>query len=202
MIPKDLILEGEHVRLEPLALGHAGDLFACGNDEAIWNPAALRNHASSLQTMQEYITEALCVVDARSLYAPFGIIHRDTGRAIGSTRYADISEADRRIEIGWTWIARSYWRTAVNTECKLLLLTYAFEQAKVNRTQLKADSENARSRAAMVRLGATYEGTLRDYRIREGRVRSVSYYSILAAEWPAIKRGLQEKLATHITSAI
>ena len=201
MIPNDLLLEGEHVRLEPLAFAHAQALFEHGNDDAVWNPAARSNRMATLEQTQAYIGEALFGVNESPGCVPFAIVARDAGSAIGSTRFADISEAHCRVEIGWTWIARAYWRTAVNTECKLLLLTYAFEAAGMRRVQLKADSENARSRAAILRLGATYEGTLRDYRVVEGSLRSVSYYSILAAQWPVIKARLQEKLARHVTPA-
>jgi RimJ/RimL family protein N-acetyltransferase len=129
---------------------------------------------------------------------PFSIVDKRSERAIGSTRFADISEEHRRLEIGWTWIAKAFWRTHVNTDCKYLLLQYAFEHAGMQRVQLKADSKNERSRAAMLRLGATYEGTLRDFRIIAGVTRSVSYYSILRDEWPPIKTRLEVRRGAQV----
>jgi len=188
VIPKDLVLENEHVRLEPLELRHASDLFEAGDDPAVWYKAGRSNQMSSLAATLEYINDALY---GQTGGVPFAIIEKHGSKAIGSTRYFEISEPDGKLEIGWTWIASKYWRTHVNSNCKLLLLQYAFETAAVERVQLKADAENGRSRTAILRLGATYEGTLRNFRVVEGALRSVSYYSILREEWPTVKARLE-----------
>lgn len=190
VIPKDLVLEGERVRLEPLTFAHAADLFAAGNDPDVWRGAGRSNQMPTLERACEYIAEAAfgCIESPGAI--PFAIVERSSRRAIGSTRFFEISALHRRLEIGYTWIAREFWRTAVNTECKFLLLRYAFEEAGIRRVQLKADAENTRSRTAILRLGASYEGTFRDFRVLEGRVRSVSFYSILESEWPAVKARL------------
>ena len=190
MIDKDLTLEGECVRLEPLSFAHARDLFAQGNDPEVWRGAGRSNQMPTLERACEYIGEAVfgCVESPGAI--PFAIVEKQSGRAVGSTRFFEISYPHRRLEIGYTWIGRAFWRTAVNTECKFLLLRYAFEEAGMRRVQLKADAENARSRTAILRLGASYEGTLRDFRVLEDRVRSVSFYSILQDEWPSVKARL------------
>lgn len=142
----------------------------------------------SLAATLEYINDAL---HGETGGVPFAIIEKHSSKAIGSTRYFEISERDGKLEIGWTWIAPKYWRTHINSSCKLLLLQYAFETAGVQRVQLKADAANDRSRTAILRLGATYEGTLRNFRVVEGVLRSVSYYSILREEWPSVKARLE-----------
>lgn len=190
VIPKDLVLEGERVRLEPLAFTHCSDLFAYGNDPEVWRGAGRSNQMATPERTCDYISEAVFGCGESPGAVPFAIVDRESNRAIGSTRYFEISEPHRRLEIGYTWIGRAFWRTAVNTECKFLLLRYAFEAAGARRVQLKADSANTRSRTAILRLGASYEGTLRHFRVLEGCVRSVSYYSILEGEWPAVKARL------------
>lgn len=194
MIPRTLTLQGEHVRLEPLAFAHAEDLFTHGNDPEVWSGAARSNQMATLDKTREYIAEALFGSTASPDCVPFAVIHRASGRAVGSTRFFEISEPEKRLEIGYTWYGRAHWRTAINTECKLLLMEYAFESAGMRRVQLKADAGNTRSRTAILRLGAVYEGTLRDYRLVEESIRSVSMYSVLAAEWPAVRERLRGAL--------
>jgi len=126
----------------------------------------------------------------------FAIIDRASDRIVGSTRYIDIDAANRKLEIGGTMLAPAVWRTHVNTECKYLLLRYAFEEFGANRVQLKGEAKNARSRAAMERIGATYEGTLRSFRVHaSGEIRDTSFYSIIAPEWPSVKAKLEGLLA-------
>jgi RimJ/RimL family protein N-acetyltransferase len=115
---------------------------------------------------------------------------------VGSTRFANYDGANKRVEIGWTWVARPWQRTAVNTEAKYLMLRHAFENLGLNRVELKTDLLNTTSQRAMERLGATWEGVLRSHMIvHDGRVRDTVYYSIIAAEWPRVKTALEEKLA-------
>ena len=119
---------------------------------------------------------------------------------VGSTRFGAISPADRRAEIGWTWIAPAWQRTAINTEAKLLMLRHAFERMGCTRVEFKTDQLNERSRAAIRRLGATQEGTLRSHIVTaSGRVRDTVYYSILASEWAAVEARLVERLKEHAT---
>ncbi len=191
-ISRDLVLEDARVRLEPLDFRHAADLFAAGNDTEVWSKTFRGHQMPTMEATLRYIGEALYGNATSPGGVPFAIIDKAIQKAIGGTRYFDISQADRRLEIGWTWLARDYWRTHVNTACKRLLLQYAFEEAGFNRVQFKADSENDRSRAAILRLGAAYEGTFRDVRGFGDSMRSVSCYSVLAREWPAVKKRLTE----------
>jgi RimJ/RimL family protein N-acetyltransferase len=123
-------------------------------------------------------------------------VDTSTGRAVGSSRFLDIAPEHGRVEIGWTWIAPSHQRTAVNTEAKLLQLGYAFDQLGANRVTLKTDLRNERSQAAIERIGGVREGVLREqFRMPDGYMRSSVYYSILAAEWPQVKARLEARLA-------
>ncbi|HET9028815.1 MAG TPA: GNAT family protein, partial [Candidatus Aquilonibacter sp.] len=128
---------------------------------------------------------------------PFAIVDSASREAIGSTRYADIQPVNRKVEIGWTFIAKRFWRTHVNTECKFLLLRYAFEEWGAVRVSLKANAINQRSRTAIERIGATYEGTLRNFRMnpRTGTPIDSSYYSIVDTEWPGVKARLEAMTA-------
>jgi N-acetyltransferase len=186
-------LEGRWVRLEPLATTHAGDLLEAAAAAEIWR--WLPERVETPEQMERWIADALRAQDAGSEFA-FAVIERASGRAVGSTRYMDVSEAHRGVEVGWTWYRREDWGGRVNPEAKLLLLTHAFEDWGAIRLYLKTDSLNERSRAAILKLGAAYEGDLRNHRIRaDGSHRHSSYYSILDTEWPAVKRGLEERLA-------
>jgi len=191
--PRPVTLEGRHVRLEPLSLAHQDGLCAVGLDAELWRWAQ-----TSLVTpadMRAYIETALAW-QAQGTALPFAILARATGQVVGSTRYANIERADRRLEIGWTWIARAAQRTPVNTEAKYLLLRHAFEVLECIRVEFKTDVLNERSRAALLRIGAKQEGVLRSHMITaSGRVRDSVYFSIVAAEWPAVKAGLEGKLA-------
>ncbi len=129
---------------------------------------------------------------------PFALRDAVTGKAIGSTRFGSIDEANRRVEIGWTWLAADRQRSPINTEAKLLLLTHAFETLDCIRVEFKTDVLNLKSRNALTRIGAIEEGVLRSHVITwTGRVRDTVYFSILAGEWPAVKKRLQDRLATR-----
>jgi RimJ/RimL family protein N-acetyltransferase len=191
--PQPVRLEGIHVRLEPLGRRHAEDLFEVGRDESIWAYMP-RPVLKSVQDTQAMIDQALEVA-AGGTQIPFAILHRRSGRAVGSTRYLDIRRSDRGIEIGWTWLGAAFQRTALNTEGKLLLLTHAFEDQAAVRVQLKTDLRNARSQRAIERLGAVREGVLRKHIILwDGFIRDTVYYSILDSEWPEVKRRLEHLL--------
>lgn len=128
---------------------------------------------------------------------PFATIARSTGLAVGSTRFMTIDRPNRSLEIGYTWIAPPWQRTAINTEAKYLMLRCAFDSWGCNRVGLKTDSLNERSRRAIARIGAKEEGTLRNHMVTaSGRLRHSVYFSVIRAEWPELKAALEEKLAT------
>jgi RimJ/RimL family protein N-acetyltransferase len=150
--------------------------------------------------MQRYAEAALADA-ARGPALPFAQVDVASGRVVGSTRLGNWAREHRRIEIGWTWVARPWQRTALNTEAKLLLLTHAFEALGCERVELKTDALNARSRSAILRLGAVEEGTLRRHMITDGgRVRDTVYFSILAEEWPTVRAGLAARLSAGPTA--
>lgn len=197
MSPADLIiepvtLEGRHVRLEPLSRAHHADLTTVGLDPELWRwiPTPVRTP----EEMNAYIETALQEQERR-VSLPFAIIEKSGSRAIGSTRYGNIDRTHHRLEIGWTWVAPAWQRTAVNTEAKYLLLRHGFETLGCMRVELKTDSLNERSRAAILRIGAREEGTFRNHMITStGRIRHTVYFSIIDSEWPDVKARLQSKL--------
>ena len=193
MVIEPITLEGSFVRLEPLRPDHEEGLAVVGLDPELWRwtldriekPADIR--ASIASALKE---------QAEGSSLPFATIHEPSGRVVGATRFLNIAPAHRRVEIGSTWVAVPWQRTAVNTEAKLLMLAHAFEVWKCLRVELKTDALNTRSRAAILRLGAREEGVLRSHMIcQDGRVRDTVYFSILDSEWPDIKTRLQESLA-------
>jgi RimJ/RimL family protein N-acetyltransferase len=187
-MPGPVVLEGRLVRLEPLTLDHHGALCAVGLEPELWRwiPTTIRTADDLLAYVETALAE-----QAAGKALPFAIIERSTGRAIGSTRYGNIEPAHRRLEIGWTWLGAAWQRTGCNTECKLLLLTHAFEVLCYHRVELKTDALNAKSRAAILRLGAKEEGIFRKHVICDtGRVRDTVYFSILDDEWPDVKKKL------------
>lgn len=192
MVFAPVILEGRHVRLEPLTLEHSAGLAEVGLDDNLWKwiPTPVRTS----EEMRVYVQTALEEQAAGSAL-PFALIEKSSGRVIGSTRYANIERVHHRLEIGWTWVARPWQRTAINTEAKYLLLKHAFETLKCMRVELKTDSLNARSRAAILRIGAHEEGTFRNHMITaSGRIRHTVYFSIVDSEWPEVKVRLEAKL--------
>jgi N-acetyltransferase len=192
MVIAPAILEGRHVRLEPLTLEHTARLAEVGLDNSLWKwiPIPVRTP----EEMQAYVQTALNE-QATGSALPFALIEKSTGRTVGSTRYANIERTHHRLEIGWTWVAREWQRTAINTEAKYLLLRHAFEALNCIRVELKTDSLNARSRAAILRIGAREEGTFRNHMITaSGRIRHTVYFSIIDSEWPDVKGALEAKL--------
>jgi len=192
MVITPVILQGRHVRLEPLTLEHVAALAEVGLDDDLWKwiPTPVR----TLDEMNAYVQTALQEQAAGSAL-PFALIEKPSGRAIGSTRYANIERVHHRLEIGWTWVARPWQRTAINTEAKYLLLRHAFETLKCMRVELKTDSLNERSRAAILRTGAREEGTFRNHMITtSGRIRHTVYFSIIDSEWPGVRARLEAML--------
>lgn len=192
--PQPTILRGRHVVVEPLDPAHAGDLFAAGSDDATWiymPRPALRSPEDAGSMIRQAWAEAEGGVEI-----PLAIVDAASGAAVGSTRFLDIQRRHRALEIGWTWIGPRWQRTAINTECKLLLLSYAFDEQGAHRVTLKTDARNFRSQTAIERLGAAREGVLRRHRVCwDGFVRDTVYYGIVDAEWPRVKARLEERLA-------
>ncbi|HUL55307.1 MAG TPA: GNAT family protein [Opitutaceae bacterium] len=192
--PRPVVLAGRVVRLEPLQAAHAAGLYAVGQDPEI-HRYLLGPAPASLADVEATVAKALAAA-ATGVEVPFAIVHLATGRVAGTTRYFDIRRKDRVLEIGHTWLGRAFQRTAVNTEAKYLLLCHAFEELGAARVQLKTDERNERSRRAIERLGAQFEGILRRYQTRwDGFVRNTAMYAIVSNEWPAVKAGLEAKLA-------
>jgi len=186
-------LEGSVVRLEPLSLDHLSGLIEVGLDVDIWRwmPTTIRTAGD----MRAYIDDALAA-QAAGTATPFATIERATGRVVGGTRYLNIEPAHRRVEIGYTWIAPAWQRTAVNTEAKLLMLNHAFNTLGALRVEFKTDSLNEGSRRALAGIGATEEGTLRNHMVTEsGRRRHSVYFSVIEEEWPNVRQHLESRLA-------
>ena len=194
--PSPITLTGDFVRLEPLTSDHLDALCTVGLDSALWRWSP-RKPILTRDAMAAYVDEALAE-QAAGRSVPFATVHRASNQVVGCTRFGNIVPAHKRVEIGWTWVARAWQRTAVNTEAKLLMLTHAFETWACNRVELKTDTLNTRSRNAMKRLGCQEEGILRQHVVvADGRLRDTVYYSLVAAEWPAAKERLRAKLAQH-----
>jgi RimJ/RimL family protein N-acetyltransferase len=192
--PIPVTLQGKAVRLEPLALLHAEDLFAAGRDEEIWRYMP-RPVFQSADDTRSWIASTLQSA-ANGAEIPFAVVDQASGKAIGSTRYLDIQRDHSSLEIGWTWLAKAHQRTRVNTECKYLLLRHSFDELGAIRVQLKTDGRNLQSQKAIERLGAVREGTLRKHRrLWDGYVRDTVYFSVLDSEWPGVKQRLEEFLA-------
>ncbi len=189
--PRPVVLEGRLVRLEPLTRAHAEALLGVALEPDLWKWTL--TGVGNLDELRAYIDTALAE-QAAGKALPFAVIERASGHAIGSTRYANIEPAHRRLEIGWTWYGRAYQRTGVNSECKLLLLTHAFEVLKYQRVEFKTDALNAKSRAALLRIGAREEGIFRKHGIAtSGRIRDTAWYSIVDDEWPGVRTRLIAK---------
>ena len=187
-------LEGTHVRLDPLGPEHAPLLWDIVKDHLDdmfrWIPYRLQ----SLQDFEGFSRQVLDE-QKRGLSIPFASVERSSGKVIGTTRYMNMDLANRKLEIGSTWIAPPWQRTAINTEAKYLMLRHAFETWNCLRVELKTDSMNQRSRRAILRLGAKEEGTLRKHMLTwNGRQRDSVYFSILDTEWPGVKSDLERKV--------
>ncbi|MFC4060561.1 GNAT family N-acetyltransferase [Planomonospora corallina] len=190
-MPAPVTLRGAAVRLEPLTPAHVPDLFAAGGgDEEVWRwlAPAPRSEAELASLARGLIGD--------DRHVPFAVVLEETGRAVGWTAYIDTPGFDRSVEIGWTWYGRAVWRTAVNTECKVLLIDHALDRLGFNRVQLKTDCLNTRSQAAIRRIGGICEGTLRRHRRRpDGTWRDTVYFGILDEEWPAHRARLTARPA-------
>jgi N-acetyltransferase len=191
-------LEGQIVVLEPLEARHEEGLFAAAQHAEIWKWLA------PVGDSREFFSAWMAVSLAESgagREGVFATVDRASGEPIGSTRYLNVREAHRGVEIGWTWLTPSMWRTGANVEAKLLMLEHAFECLQCMRVEFKTDARNERSRAALAALGAQFEGTLRKHMVMPGvGVRDSAYYSVIEEEWPPVRANLERRLVAGANS--
>jgi RimJ/RimL family protein N-acetyltransferase len=186
-------LVGKTVELHPLQKEHAAKLVEAAADGELWNLKV--TVIPGPDTVDKYIATAL-EGRAAGTVMPFVIIRRDTGQIVGSTRFWKIDTANRKMEIGHTWLSGSMQRSGINTEAKYLLLTHAFEVMKAIRVQFTTDELNEKSRAAILRIGAKQEGIVRNERIMpDGRKRNSVRFSIIDSEWAEVRALLLQKMA-------
>jgi len=200
LIVTPLTLEGSIVRLEPIRREHAELFWQAAKDSLDdifrWIPYRMKTPEDFERLIEKALSE-----QERGESVVFATVERQSGRVIGSTRFMNIDRVNRRVEIGSTWIAPAWQRTAVNTVAKYLMLWHAFEIWQCFRVELKTDALNQRSRNAILRIGAKEEGTLRKHVITwTGRVRDSVYFSILDKEWPEVKAKLEAELARKTAS--
>ena len=189
-----ITLRGEHAALEPLAAGHASDLQEAARDGDLWK--LWYTSVVPPERMDAEIERRLALMRAGTML-PFAVIDPASKRAVGMTTYMNIDAANRRVEIGSTWYAKRVQRTALNTECKLMLLTHAFETLKCIAVEFRTHWMNQLSRDAILRLGAKQDGVLRNHAIAsDGSYRDTVVFSIIESEWPAVKSHLRFKLAS------
>ncbi len=187
-----VILAGRHATLEPLAREHQSEVIAAASDGELWR--LWYTSVPAPETTAAWMAAALAMREKHGAM-PFVVRDNATGAIVGSTRYFNVEAAHRRLEIGHTWYAKRVQRTAINTECKLLLLTHAFEALACIAVEFRTSFFNFQSRAAIARLGAKQDGILRNHQILpDGTLRDTVVFSIIAGEWPAVKRHLRFQL--------
>jgi N-acetyltransferase len=187
------VLEGEIVRLEPLARRHEQGLFEVARDERIWRWMHY-DASKSRETFHAWLEDTLASSEA-GIEGAFATLDARTGEPIGSSRYLALRPEHKGLEIGWTWLAPSRWQTGANVEAKLLMLEHAFERLGCLRVEFKTDARNERSRAALAALPAQFEGIFRKHMlVRAGERRDSAYYSIIDDEWPDVRDNLRRRL--------
>ena len=183
-----ITLDGKRIKIETMRSDHLDALAAAGGFAELWRWTTTR--ADTRELMETYMNTALRDAEA-GVSLPFVTVDKASARIIGSTRFGNIDPHNRRAEIGWTWITPEFQRTHVNSEAKYLMLRHAFEVWNCIRVELKTDVLNSKSRNAMLRMGATEEGVLRQHQIMyDGRYRDTIYYSVLDREWPEVREKL------------
>lgn len=188
-----IVLTGRRVRMEPLGEEHADDLARVAFDAPVWRWTIARPQTEA--GLRDWIATALANA-AAGTEVPFATVDVASGRAIGSSRFMTITPEHRRLEIGWTWVGMAYQRTGANREAKLLQLTHAFETLGAERVEFKTHARNLASRAALLGIGATFEGVLRHHTIMpDGSNRDSAFYGVIAPEWPAVKARLETLVA-------
>src|SRR5512141_1517990 len=195
-----ITLVGKYVRLEPMTEAHIPGLTEIGVGQTFWD-YMLYGNIETEADMQNWVRDIIARGE-KGTELPFVVIHLASGRVAGATRYLNIMPKDKGLEIGGTWYGLDFQRTVVNTECKYLLLSHAFETLGCIRVQIKTDLRNERSQKAIERIGAVKEGVLRNHMILpDGRIRHSVFYSILDTEWPAVKKRLEEMMERRSTVA-
>ena len=190
--PRPIVLEGHSVRLEPLTAAHHDALEAAAADGKLWE--LWFTTVPEPGKMRAYIETALAGQDARSML-PWAVRDLASGAIVGSTRYHDVILAADRVEIGYTWYAKRVQRSHVNTACKLLLLAHAFDKLGCKVVGLRTDNFNFTSQRAIEALGAKKDGVIRHHWPRkDGTIRDTVMYSIIASEWPDVRRHLEARL--------
>lgn len=198
-IQHPLTLEGKYVRLVPLGNEHIDELISMSTEERIWE--FLSKPGYDADVLRTELKSAMLKRMNGEEY-PFVIIDKLNNKIIGSTRYMDMYPEHRKLEIGWTWYDPAYWGNGYNLECKLLLLTHAFEVQKCVRVSLKTWDKNIRSRKAIQKIGAQFEGILRNERIRyDGTIRNTAVFSIIAEEWTEVKDTLHSMAYSVLTKS-
>lgn len=191
----DIILENQIARLEPLTEAHRSLLAGVASEPLLWE--FVPNPAYTQEGWKKYMDTALQLRAEKKRY-PFVIIDKKSGKYAGSSSYGNLSIVDHRIEIGWTWIGTDFWGTKLNSACKFLLLSFAFDKMDLHRVELKTDVRNERSRQAILNLGAQEEGVLRSHMsLQDGNRRDSIYYSILRNEWPEVRLSLLQKIESE-----
>ena len=191
-----IALENEIVKLKPLELNDLSGILEAASYPEIWSH--MSTTIEKMVDVNNFVENALLMRHNKTEF-PFVIVDKKTGEIIGSTRFMDIEDTHQRVEIGTTWLTPAYWRTAINTNCKYLLLQYCFETLHLQRVQIKTDLENSQSQKAIERIGATKEGVLRNHMIRkDGTTRHTVMYSITLEEWPQVKIHLNQLLGESI----
>jgi N-acetyltransferase len=189
-----MVLEGELVRLEPLAREHEPGLWEASWDPRIWTWLSIVQPQTPAE-LREYVDAALASA-AAGTELPFATVRQSDGLVVGSTRYLALRPEHASLEIGWTWLSPAMWRTGANVEAKLLMLEDAFGRLGCRRVELKTDAQNERSRAAMEALPAQFEGVHRRHMlVRGGENRDSAWYSVIAEEWPDVRANLLRRLA-------
>lgn len=191
-----ITLNGELVELLLIEESHFEELENLARESRIWEFIAI--DMSTSEKRFQVFKDAL-IERGKGTQLPFVIFHKHDKRIIGSTRVMNIEPQHKKVEIGWTWLHPDYWATAINLECKLLLLSFCFEELEAIRVQLKTDENNIRSQKAIQKIGAQYEGTLRNDWIRDnGTIRNSVYFSIINSEWEYAKNSLTKLLQTKL----
>ena len=190
-------LTGSKVVLAPLSIEHKEGMIAAVKDGELWN--LWYTTVPSPEKVEDYINKALGMRAAAGAM-PFIVLEKEANKVIGCTRYFNVDEDNHRLEIGYTWYSESYQRTGVNTECKYLLLSHAFEKLDAIAVELRTHWHNHKSRAAIARLGAKQDGVLRNHtRSADGVYRDTVVFSIINSEWPAVKQSLKYKMNAKYT---
>jgi len=191
--PTAITLSTNKVTLHPLTMDHLADFFTAGSFPDIWT-WSLPDKCTSIDATKDWINYSLKMAE-QGLHVPYAIFDNESGKFVGSTRYCSINSEDQGLEIGFTFITPQFQRSYINTHAKYCLLKNAFENLNAIRVEFKAHEQNTKSRNAIVRLGAKFEGVLRNQRIlSDGSFRNAAIYSVIENEWQSVKQNLQKKM--------